>query len=184
LAGLDLPWIFLTRLGVVFRESLFTEMPTPFVVCEIPDDSEIPYELVMGRERFAFWHNPAPIRARLEGWLHFYAGEFQSRLAEVYNWHSPSPPRTLGGEEAAVWPECRALFWARMGPVGKAVQRGQEETRQPAAQASGPPVPASPRSVPFPACVPSVFGLFSGAGPACPGRGHQGCPTGGCAPVD
>ncbi len=133
LVDMEPPWLILTSRGLAFRDALITEQPYRVSVREDRARFDGAYELIVGDHQFGFWNDPTPVRARLEGWLRFWFEEFLPRLPEVYDWQPPEPPRTLSAQEAAVCPECQAIFWARVGDVGTPSGRDLEEMPRPEA---------------------------------------------------
>lgn len=123
------PEIVCTCDGVVVREHTFYRMPDLIEVAETRRGGEFHYDLIVGKERLPFWHNPASIRARLEGWLRFWFREFQPGIPNVFDWHSPAPPRLLLASQAAKCPECATLLWTRLGEVGYPVVDGTRHPR-------------------------------------------------------
>ncbi len=118
-----MPAIFLCGRGVFFQGVLFTESGRSVEVKARQDIEAVEYEVIVAEHRFQLPSDPTPLVKRLEHWFRYHFHEFLPQVSGVYAWHAPQGSQRLHFQEAILCPECRQLLLARIGEVGRMIDK-------------------------------------------------------------
>jgi hypothetical protein len=109
--------------GIVFRDRLFTRLPSNIEIVSLKTLTRDGYQLVLDGHTFDFAIDPEPIANKLERWSRFLTAELTPLLADVDQWQSPNVTANLRAHDMVRCPECRQTLMSRAGEVGMPVEK-------------------------------------------------------------
>jgi hypothetical protein len=112
------PAVIVCGRGLVFQETMFTDLPANLEMKARRDFDGIEYELIVGVHRFRLVTDPTALVGRLEHWFRYHFKEFLTQADGVRRWQAPEGSKSAQFQEPVACPECRRLLVPRAGQVG------------------------------------------------------------------
>jgi hypothetical protein len=130
LATNDEPDLLLCGRGVVYQETLFTEVPRSIEIKAMRIGKSVQsFKLILDDWHFDFRTDPGDLAPRLERWFRYWLGEFLPQATHVLGWRSPGLPATFRLHKTAACPECRRELMPRIGDLGVLVEEPEITAR-------------------------------------------------------